>query len=124
MEINGRIYTINNLAKNSAQVVIKKTINRKQTLIAINVFGKWKDKMDAMKLLKNDKIKGTLYLKSNLYKGKFYTDVYFCNIERMADKKNAYQYANNIKNDLFDNTDSFIKDDNYIVDEETGEILL
>jgi hypothetical protein len=77
IDITGRIICINNLNDKVAQVVIKKKIDGKVVAIAIDIFGIFKKKMEDMKLRKNDKIYGVLHLKSNLYKGKYYTDVFF-----------------------------------------------
>jgi hypothetical protein len=47
-------------------------------LVAVSVFGFWKDKLlIEQKLKKKDKIRANLYLKSRVYNGKYYTDVYF-----------------------------------------------
>jgi hypothetical protein len=81
MEIKGRILTINVVNDKLAQVVLKKQVAGKYTPIAINVFGYWKDKMQELHLNKGEKISGTIYLKSNLYKGRYYTDVYFKEVD-------------------------------------------
>jgi hypothetical protein len=118
--IEGRILTINVISEKSAQIVIKKKIFGEDTPIAISVFGFWKTKMDALKLKPKDKISGKVYLKANLYKGKWYTDVYFKDIILVAEKK-----KNNSENksDLFNEKELGIGNIR-IVDEETGEILL
>jgi len=129
-EITGRIITIHRLSDKLAQVVIKKTIKGKLTPVAINIFGFWKDKLDALKLQKNDKIVGRVFLKSNLYKDKWYTDFYFNEVKRWVKKPkydpytNSYQQPTNKDQDLFDtNTDTNeVISNNYLVDEETGEI--
>ena len=95
--ITGRVLTIHKLSDKASQIVLKKTVKGKMTPIAIDVFGFWKDKMEEMKLSKNDKIKGTVYVKSNLYKNKWYTDLYFKEIEWVQTKakpsKNGYRYS-------------------------------
>ena len=83
-EIVGRILTINQLSPKSSQVVIKKQVKGKVTPIAIEVYGYMKQKLDALKLQKNDKIVGKFSLKSNLYKGKWYTDLCFDEISRFV----------------------------------------
>jgi len=78
MVIVGRIYEIVVINEKVAQVVLKKKMNDKIVPVAIAVFGYWKDKIiKEMKLKPKDKIKGNIYMKSNLYNGKYYTDVYF-----------------------------------------------
>lgn len=120
MEITGRILAINEISEKSAQIVLRKMMKGKVVPVAIGVFGYYKKLMDDMKLQKNDKICGRVYLKSNLYKGKWYTDIYFEQIEKLPEKpkKNKTTEA-----ELFENN-SFIKENNYIVDCNTGEILL
>ena len=131
-ELTGRIITIHRLSDKLAQVVVKKTIKGKPTPIAVNIFGLWKDKFDALKLQKNDKIVGRVFLKSNLYKNKWYTDFYFNEVKRFVPKPkydpytNSYQKPINKDQDqnLFDNTPENIEEfgGGYMVDEETGEI--
>lgn len=122
IKITGRILTINVVSQKLAQIVLKKQVAGKLTPIAINVFGFWKDKMDELKLLKNEKIGGTIYLKSNLYKGKYYTEVYFKEIERIQQiaKNTFFEQNKKTEQNLFDDDDITT----YIVDEETGEIIL
>lgn len=117
-DITGRILTINKISEKSAQIVIKKTIKGKLSPIAINVFGLWKEKMDNMRLKKNDKISGRVYIKSNLWKNKWYNDLYFNEIFLIEDKKKKSN-----ENDLFTTEDGGIGN-KFIIDEETGEILL
>ena len=127
MELVGRILTINVISDKSVQIVIKKQMDGKVVPIAISVFGFWKQKMDEMKLLKNEKIGGKVYIKSNLYKGKYYTDIYFKEIERIQPKpKNEFVAPNTTtEQNLFDDTDNnMLNGIGYIVDEETGEIRL
>jgi hypothetical protein len=78
--ITGRIFDIIVVSEKVAQIVInKKDSNGKVIPIAISVVGFWKDK--AMNLKQKDKIRGNLYFKSNLYNGKYYTDVQFKEID-------------------------------------------
>ena len=116
--IKGRILTINLLSEKSAQVILKKQVKGKKTAIAIDVFGFWKDKMEELHLKKNDKIKGVVYIKSNLYKGKYYTDIYFNHIELVNEEKNNKPIDNN----LFNNETSI--GGGNIICEKTGKILL
>ena len=125
MEITGRILTINVLSEKVAQVVIKKQVDGKVVPIAINLFGFWKDRMEELHLNKGDKIGGRLFIKSKLWKGKYYTDVYFKAIQKIEDKpKNEVkQVGSNFG--LFDDVDEDTLDGiGNIIDEETGEILL
>jgi hypothetical protein len=75
--ITARILTINVLSDKSAQIVLKKQVHGKQVAIAIEVYGFWKEKFDALKLKPKDKITGTFYISSRLYKGKWYTNLNF-----------------------------------------------
>ena len=122
-DITGRIITIHNLSDKSAQVVLKKQVRGKQTAISIGVFGLWKQKLDDLKLQKNDKISGKVYLKSNFFKGKWYTDVYFNKVDRVAEKPKFKDLEKPNEQNLFDNESGGIGN-NFIVDEETGEVLL
>ena len=123
MDITGRILSINEISEKSAQIVLRKQMKGKIVPVAINIFGYYKKKMDDMKLTKNEKIYGKLYMKSNLYKGKFYTDVYFEEIERVPEKPK--EPKPNQEPNLFEGgNDSFIQENNYIVDAQTGELLL
>jgi hypothetical protein len=117
-EITGRIFTIHLISEKSAQIVIKKMVNKKQTLFVVNVFGIWKCKMDDLKLQKNDKIYGKVYVKGSLYKNKWYNDIYFEQIEKISEKSKTND--NDIQMQFGDGGIG----NKYIVDEETGEILL
>ena len=113
MTYSGRIYDIVIVSDLVANIVLKKKVNNKIVPVSIAIYGYWKDKaLKEMNLKPKDKIKGNLYLKSRLYNGKWYTDVYFKEIivtERAPVKLKA--------GELFD-TDSGQK-----IDENTGEIL-
>lgn len=126
MEITGRILTINIVSDKVAQIVIKKQVDGKIVPIAINLFGFWKDKMHELHLNKGDKISGRLYIKSNLWKGKYFTDVYFKAIEKVENKpKYSFQENSKPTQNLFDEVDDDVLNGiGNIIDEETGEILL
>lgn len=98
--ITGRIFTINEINPKSAQIVIKKQVRGKQTAIALDVFGFWKEKADALKLKKNDKIRGRAYLKSRLYNNKWYTDLYFREIQLVEEKQTAGGNELNFDDDI------------------------
>jgi len=129
-EISARILTIHLISEKSAQVVLKKQVKGKQVAIAINIFGFWKEKFDNLKLQKNDKITGRVFVKSEFYKTKWYTEFYFNEVKRFVAKPKYDPYTNTYEtpikktqeNELFDDADNI--GNNYIVDEETGEVLL
>lgn len=85
-DLVAKILTINVISEKSAQIVVEKQIKGKKTPIAINVFGFWKEKLDSLNLQPKEKIEGRVYAKSNLYKGKWYTDLYFKGIDRYVPK--------------------------------------
>jgi len=117
--LTGRIYTINVISEKSIQIVLKKQSKGKQVLISVNVFGKWKYKADNLKLKKNDKITATLYINANLFKGKFYNDLYFEEIELYSEKSKSEL---NLKEeaDMFYNGQLGISNKS-IINEETGK---
>ena len=127
-EIVARILTINVLDQKNSQVVLQKQVNGTKVAIAINLFGFWKDKFDALKLMKNEKIVGKLFLKSNLYKGKWYTDVYFKEVKRWEPKPKydpeTYQPKKAEHELFFEKNDTPIEydPDSFFYDKETGEI--
>ena len=79
--------------------------------VAVTVMGYWKDKaLKDMKLKPKDKIRGNIYLKSNLFKGRYYTDVIFREIflvEPAPVKMSGL----------------FVETDEGLVDSETGELM-
>jgi hypothetical protein len=117
--LTGRIFTINVISEKSIQIVLKKQSKGKQVLISVNVFGKWKYKADNLKLKKNDKISATLYINANLFKGKFYNDLYFEEIELYSEKIKSEL---NLKKeaDIFYNGQLGISN-KVIINEETGK---
>jgi hypothetical protein len=120
-DIVGKILMINIISKQSAQVVVEKQIMGKKTPIAINIFGFWKDKMDSLKLLPKEKIEGRVYVKSNLYNGKWYTDLYFKGIDRYVQKPKFKKPESNLN--LFEDAES--KGINYQpVYDDNGNIIL
>jgi hypothetical protein len=118
--IEGRILTINLISEKSAQIVLQKKIFGENTPFAINVWGFWKTKMDALKLKPKNKISGKVYIKCSLWKGKWYTELYFKEIIVIPEKQKK---GTEKETDLFDNSEGGLGN-NFIVDEETGEILL
>jgi len=78
MVYTGRIYDIVHVSDMVSQIILKKKDKNKIIHVAIKVMGFWKDKaFKELKLKNKDKIRGNIYLKSNLYNGKYYTDVFF-----------------------------------------------
>jgi len=111
MVIVGRIFDIVVLNDKVAQIVLRKKVSDKVVPVAITVFGYWKDRIiNEMKLKPKDKIKGNVYMKSKLYNGKYYTDVYFKEVYLIEEGPKA------MGSGLF-------QTDQGLVDEETGEII-
>jgi len=116
MEITGRVFQINQISEKLVQVVLRKKVNGKTTPIAFAVFGFWKDVvLNELKLKKDDKIRAKVVLKSNLYKGRYYTDASLKNIELIPDKP---------KGEKGDGSGELDFGSGYIIDDETGEVLL
>ena len=87
MEIKGKIFHIQILNQWTAQIVIKKVIQKKMSPVALNVFGFWKDvAINKLKLKKNDIIQGNVVLKSKLWKDRYFTEVLLTNIELVTPK--------------------------------------
>jgi hypothetical protein len=102
--ISGRIFEIIVVNEKVAQIVLNKKDSKGKVIpITISVVGFWKDKI--MNLKQKDKIRGNLYIKSNLYNGKYYTDVQFKEI------------------DLIEPAPVKMGTTTLFVDKETGEIL-
>jgi hypothetical protein len=111
MVITGRIYDIVIISDKVAQIVLKKKLSDKIVPVAISVFGYWKTKaLEEMKVKPKDKIRGSVYLKSKVYNGKYYTDIFFKEIYFCEEK-------------LDSNTGMFLKSDDGLIDTETGEII-
>jgi hypothetical protein len=111
MIITGRIYDIVIINDKVAQIVLKKKLNDKIVPVAISIFGYWKTKaIEEMKVKLKDKIRGNVYLKSNIYKGKYYTDIFFKEIYFVNEKQDS-------------DTGMFIKTEDGLVDFETGELM-
>jgi hypothetical protein len=103
--MTGKIFDIIHISDKSAQIVLRKKEGDKFILVAVSIFGYWRDKaINELNLKPKDKIKGKLYISSRLTKDKsrYWTDVCFKEIF-------VLEKAVNI-NTLF-------------VDKETGEIL-
>lgn len=128
----GRIFTTNKVSEKSCQVVIKKTIMGKVRPISFNVFGTPKFKFDKQQFNKNDKVVIKYLPQSSLYKGKWYTELCLMEISMWVKKPkydpytHSYQHQQQtlIPNNENESDDEDIIGDKYIVDEESGEILL
>lgn len=117
MDITGRVFEIQHVSDKLIKLVIKKRVQGKTVPIAFAVFGFWRDVViKELRIKKGDKISAIVVLKSNLYKGKWYTDASMKNIELIPDKKTIRQES--------ENQISFITENNHFIDETTGEILL
>jgi hypothetical protein len=128
-EIVGRILTINKISEKVSQVIIKKQIRGKQTPIAFATFGYCKGKMEALNLNINDKVQIKFTIKSNYFKNKFYTDVCLEDIKRYEPKPKFNPQPNTKpEHELFYEGDDEVGDggigNTFIIDEESGEILL
>ena len=78
MVYTGRIFDIVHVNDKVSQIILRKKDKDKIVPVAVKVMGYWKEKaFNELKLKPKDKIKGNLYLKSSLYQGKYYTDVFF-----------------------------------------------
>ena len=112
MIYTGRIFDIVIINEKVAQIVLKKKMNEKIVPVAISVFGYWKDRaLKEKKLKPKDKIKANVYMKSNIYKGKYYTDVYFKEVHVIEEApKNM-------------STTHLFRTEEGLVDTETGELM-
>jgi len=78
MIYTGRIFDIVHVNEKVSQIILRKKDKDKIVPVAITVIGYWKDKaLNELKLKPKDKIRGNLYLKSSLWKGKYYTEAFF-----------------------------------------------
>ena len=120
MVIVGRIFDIVVINERVAQIVLKKKMNDKIVPVAITVFGYWKDRaLRDMNLKMKDKIKGNVYMKSKIYNGKYYTDVYFKEVYLVDEIPPKPITAK--AGDLF--PENLVNTEEGIVDTDTGEIL-
>lgn len=117
-EIKGKIFLINKVSEKSAQIILRKKIRKKDVLIVISIFGFWKNKFEDKGIQKNDTISGVVYSDAKLYNGKWYNNLFFNEVTKIEKK------AKNTKMDIQDLFSSGGIGNSYIVDEETGEILL
>ena len=112
MVITGRIFDIVVINEKVAQIVLKKKMNDKIVPVAISVLGYWKDKaLKEMKLKLKDKIKANVYMKSKIYNGKYYTDVYFKEILLVEDAPISM------------NGSTLFRTEEGLIDTETGELM-
>lgn len=112
MIYTGRVFDIVEESNLVAKIVLRKKIADKFVLVAVSVFGFWKDKLlIEQKLKKKDKIRANLYLKSRLYNGKYYTDVYFKEVH-ITESYNPSVITDPNQSEVFPNFDA-----------ETGEVF-
>jgi hypothetical protein len=131
LEMIGRIFTTNKVSEKSCQVVIKKTIMGKVRPISFNVFGVAKFKFEKQQFNKNDKVVIKYIPQSSLYNGKWYTELCLMEISIWVKKPKydpyTHSYQQQPQNPIPNNDTEFDDEDNiggnYIVDEESGEIL-
>lgn len=120
MVIVGRIYDIVVINEKVAQIVLKKKMNDKIVPVAITVFGYWKDRaLKEMNLKMKDKIKGNVYMKSKIYNGKYYTDVYFKEVYLVDETPPKPITA--AAGDLF--KENIVDTEDGMVDTDTGEMV-
>ena len=75
MVITGRIYEIVHINDKVSQIVLRKRDKGKYELAAITVIGWWKDKaINELQLQPKDKIKANIRIRSNEFKGKYYSE--------------------------------------------------
>lgn len=118
MVIVGRIFDIVIVTDKVAQIVLRKKMNDKIVPVAISVFGYWKDKIHQMGLKPKDKIKGNVYMKSKIYNGKYYTDVYFKEVYLVEEAPRPMNERN-----LFETHETITDDDTGFTIGEGGEII-
>lgn len=112
MIYTGRIFDIVEINEKVAQIVLRKKDKDKIVPVAITVMGYWKDKaLRDMKLKPKDKIRGNIYLRSNLYKGRYYTDVMFREVFLVEPAPVKM------------NSGLFVETDEGLIDTETGELV-
>lgn len=121
--MTGRIYEIITVGDKVSQIILRKKVKDKIVPVAISVFGYWKDKMVAMNLKPKDKIRGNLYLKSKIWNGKYYTDVFFTAID-LLEKAPVKINERNLFETQEEETvheDEFVDDDGNLIDMGSGE---
>jgi len=112
MIYTGRVFDIVEETNLVAKIVLRKKNADKFVMVAVSVFGFWKDKiLLEKKLKKKDKIRANLYLKSRIYNGKYYTDVYFKDVD-IVESYNPSVITDPNQAQVFPN-----------FDEETGEVF-
>jgi succinyl-CoA synthetase beta subunit len=113
MILQGKIFDIVIVNDKVAQIVIRKKLGEKIVPVAVSVFGYWKDKaLNELKLKPKDKIKGNLYIKSKIFNGRYYTDIFYKDII-LVEEHNASVLTQSKMFDI----------DTEEIDQETGEII-
>ncbi len=122
MVITGRIYEIVIVSENVAKIVLKKKVGDKIHPVAIDIMGYWKDKaLKELKLKPKDKIRGNFHMKSKLYNGKYYTDVFFKEIMVLEEAPKKMKKKDT--NTPVDESNLFQSSNVKQVDMDTGEII-
>lgn len=123
MVIVGRIYEIVSVSDMVSQIILRKKVRDKIVPVAISVIGYWKDKMISMNLKPKDKIRANFYMKSRMWNGKWYTDVYFREIDliekapiKIGGNRSLFELN---EEDIHD--DGFIDGDGNLIDTSSGE---
>jgi len=76
--MSGKIYDLQIINDKVAQIVLLKKDRDKFVPVAISIYGYWKDKaFNEHKVGMKDKIRGTLYYRSKMVNGRYYTDIFF-----------------------------------------------
>ena len=123
MVLTGRIYEIVSVTDNVYQIVLRKKLKDKIVPVAISVIGYWKDRMLQMGLKPKDKIRGNIFLKSRVWNEKYYTDVFFREIN-LVEKAPIKMSERNLFESQEEETvhdDEFIDDDGNLIDMSSGE---
>lgn len=127
MILTGKIFDIVQDGEKSAKIILRKKDRDKIVFVAVTVFGYWRDKaINEMKLRPKDKIKGNLHIKSNEWKGKWYTDISFREIylvEAAPVKMNGNLFEQPAA-DVATNEDDglMVEVEGNLVDSDTGEV--
>ena len=88
-DITGRVHAIHIKNEKCLQIVLKKRMKGKETLVAFDIWGYHKKKVDALHLVRGDKIGGRVYMKSRFYKERWYADVWIEDVERVEIKSRS-----------------------------------
>lgn len=117
LSITGRVFDIELVNDKICRVILQKQVRGEKVPMAFAVYGKQRDLvLNQLKLKKKDKITANFDIKSRMYNGRWYTDVNLYNIELVPPKEKPGP-ENQEELDFEGHGD-------YIIDDETGEVLL